>query len=234
MEQGRMSEAQRLMDALQEFLENMQVRQGEGQGAGGEPSDAAREQLEDTLREQQELSDDTFQKLQEQFGQEPSGTENEKSSETTQTLEERQQSLRSDLSEEGSSGTEDGGTLGAARQAMREAQDALSQEDYAGALDTQAQALEALREGLRELSEDQGGEAEGASRGGDASQNTRDPLGRNGEGGTSGLADSGALHEGLTPHNRAQDLSKDLQRRYSEQDREQAERDFLERLLKSF
>ncbi|MEM7241298.1 MAG: DUF4175 family protein [Pseudomonadota bacterium] len=62
MEQGRMEEAQELLRQLQEMMENMQVvqQQGNGQGEGGQG-------LQDTLRQQQDLADDTFRELQEQF-----------------------------------------------------------------------------------------------------------------------------------------------------------------------
>ncbi len=65
MEEGRMDEAMALMERLAEMMENMQVTQGEGNS----PGQQAMEGLADTLREQQELSDETFGDLQEQFGQ---------------------------------------------------------------------------------------------------------------------------------------------------------------------
>jgi len=64
MEQGRMAEAQQLLDMLAEMLENMRVTQSEGQGQGGESMQG----LQDMLRDQQQLNDDTFSDLQEQFG----------------------------------------------------------------------------------------------------------------------------------------------------------------------
>jgi hypothetical protein len=214
MEQGRMSEAQRLLDALNEFLENMQVREGAGQG--GSSSDAPREQLEQSLRDQQDLSDDTFRKLQEQ----QSGR-----GEQGQDLEQRQQDLR-----EGLSGDEEGG---AAAGAMREAEDALSDENFSGALSAQAQALEALREGVRKLSE--ANEPSSASAGDEQNGQGQDPLGRSQGAQNGGVADEGAqLDGGDAPYNRAQDLSQDLRRRHAEQDRDIQEREFLERLLKAF
>ena len=67
MEQGRMDEAQALMEQLQQMMENMRVTEG-GQGQQGE-NQQAMEGLGDTLREQQDLADDTFRQLQEQFNQ---------------------------------------------------------------------------------------------------------------------------------------------------------------------
>ena len=66
MEQGRMAEAQQLMEELRQLLENMQITQS----SQGEPSpgEQSMDDLAETLREQQDLSDQTFQDLQEQFG----------------------------------------------------------------------------------------------------------------------------------------------------------------------
>lgn len=65
MEQGRMAEAQELMEQLQQMMENMQVTESQN-GQGGENQEAM-EGLSDTLREQQELADDTYRELQEQY-----------------------------------------------------------------------------------------------------------------------------------------------------------------------
>ncbi|MCU4652538.1 DUF4175 domain-containing protein [Roseibacterium sp. SDUM158016] len=68
MQQGRMEEAQEMLNALQQMLENMEITQGEGGDGPQTPGQEAMEGLQDTLREQQDLSDDSFQQLQEQFG----------------------------------------------------------------------------------------------------------------------------------------------------------------------
>ncbi|WGI21634.1 TIGR02302 family protein [Amylibacter sp. IMCC11727] len=65
MEQGRMAEAQALMEQLQQMMENMQVT--ESQGGQGSENEQAMEGLGDTLREQQDLADDTYRELQEQY-----------------------------------------------------------------------------------------------------------------------------------------------------------------------
>ena len=70
MEEGRMAEAQELLDQLSRMMENLQVTQGQGQGEGQQgPGGQAMRNLQDTLRGQQGLSDDSFRDLQEQFGQ---------------------------------------------------------------------------------------------------------------------------------------------------------------------
>ncbi len=69
MEQGRMAEAQRLLEQLRQMMENMQVARGQPGQQGNNPGQQAMEGLAETLRDQQELSDDAFGDLQEQFGQ---------------------------------------------------------------------------------------------------------------------------------------------------------------------
>ncbi len=66
MEEGRMEEAAELMQRMNEMMEDLQMAEG---GEGGEKSPGAQsmEDLQDTLRDQQGLSDQAFRDLQEQF-----------------------------------------------------------------------------------------------------------------------------------------------------------------------
>ena len=66
MEQGRMAEAQQALQELQQLMENMRVTQSQGQNGQSE-GQRAMEDLAETLREQQGLSDQAFRDLQEQF-----------------------------------------------------------------------------------------------------------------------------------------------------------------------
>ncbi|MEM9755092.1 MAG: DUF4175 family protein, partial [Pseudomonadota bacterium] len=181
IEQGRMAEAQQMMDALREMLENLRVTEGGGGGDGPQsPGQEAMEGLRDTLRDQQELSDDSFRELQEQFnqgmpgqqqpqggqgqggesgpdGQAESGTPGQEPD--AQTLAERQQRLLEELQEQsrnlpglGSESAEEAQRrLDDAARAMDEAADALEEGDLPGALDSQSRAMDALRDGLGEL-----------------------------------------------------------------------------------
>jgi len=69
MEEGRMAEAQELMEQLNQLMENMQVTQGEGGQGQQSPGQQSMQDLSETLRDQQGLSDEAFRDLQEQFGQ---------------------------------------------------------------------------------------------------------------------------------------------------------------------
>ncbi len=64
MEEGRMAEAQELLDQLSRMMENLRVTEGQsGQGQRG-PGGQAMEDLRQTLRDQQDLSDEAFRGLQ--------------------------------------------------------------------------------------------------------------------------------------------------------------------------
>ena len=67
MEEGRMAEAQELMDQLNQMMENMRVTQGEGGDGPQTPGQQSMQDLAETLRDQQDLSDDAFRELQDQF-----------------------------------------------------------------------------------------------------------------------------------------------------------------------
>ena len=68
MQQGRMAEAQEMLDALRQMMENMQITQGGGDPNGPRtPGQEAMEGLQDTLRDQQGLADRAFRDLQERM-----------------------------------------------------------------------------------------------------------------------------------------------------------------------
>lgn len=76
MEEGDMEGAERLMAQLMQMLENMQIAEGQpGQGQG--EGEQAMEGLQDTLRDQQGLSDEAFRDLQEQLNPDAQAGENQ-------------------------------------------------------------------------------------------------------------------------------------------------------------
>jgi uncharacterized protein (TIGR02302 family) len=266
MEEGRMAEAQEAMRQLQEMLENMQVTQGQGQG-GQSPGEQAMEGLADTLREQQELSDEAFRDLNEgQQGQrqpgegegqegrepgegqggDPTGRPGEGTGDLADGLAERQQALRDELGRQrrnlpgqgSEAGERAGEALERAEGAMDGAEQALRDGDLAEAIDRQSQAMEALREGMRNLGEalaeqqQQRGGEQGFAEGGDPREQ-RDPLGRN-AGNTGRVGTDEGLLQGQDVYRRAEELLDELRRRSGEQDRPEEERDYLDRLLERF
>ena len=165
-----------------------------------------------------------------------------------QTLADRQQQLRDLLDEQRralpGAGTAEGDAarqaLGNAQGAMDKAEQALRNGDLPGALDQQARAMEALREGMRSLGDmmaqnqqpgqGQNGDAQGQA---DANGGRRDPLGRQpGANGRIGTDDP--MLQGEDVYRRARDLLDEIRRRSAEQDRPEAERNYLRRLLDRF
>ncbi|MCC5960936.1 MAG: DUF4175 family protein [Rhodobacteraceae bacterium] len=245
MEEGRMDEAAQLLAQLQALLENLQM--AEGQGGEGMPGNEAMEGLGDALRDQQDLADDTFNDLQDQFrnndGDEDGGQDGGQSS---SDLAERQRGLADQLRDQQLSplpgeGTPEGDAaleaLERAQRAMEDAAEALEQGESGEALNRQADAMEAMRDGLRAMNEaatqnqrDQQQGDQGAEQGGDGG---RDPLGRDRNQGGDVGTDQDMLQGGDT-YRRAQDLLEELRRRSAERDRPEAELDYLRRLLDRF
>ncbi|WP_444460757.1 DUF4175 domain-containing protein [Rhodobacter capsulatus] len=275
MEEGKMAEAQELLDQLARLMENMKVTQGEG-GEGDGPGGKAMKDLGQTLREQQKLSDDAFRQMQrspqpegidpglEQPG--PGGPQMQPDAQPQagegaqgdpgESLAGRQHALRRELERQrglmprldGEAARQAERALDGAGEAMDGAEQALKEGDLGGALDRQADAIEALREGLRHLGEalaEEGGQgqtgqgAQGLERRGDATgghgerELPRDPLGRaTGEG--SRIGTDSDLLKGDDIYRHARDLLDEIRRRTAERSRPEPERDYLRRLLDRF
>ena len=275
IEEGRTAEAAELMEQLRQLMENMQVTQGQGQGQGqGGPGQQAMRDMQETLRDQQELSDDAFRDMQEgNEGQEPGeGEQGQQEGDGQQpgqgqqpgdqqggdqdgqgqgggTLTDRQNELRDRLGElQGGNlpgdGTEQGEAgreqLERSERAMREAERALRDGDLPGALDRQAEAMEALREGMRNFGEalaqeqrEEMGDSRQAQDMGRADPNGRDPLGRE-PGDSARIGSDRNMLQGDDVYRRAQDLLDEIRRRSGDQSRPDSELDYLRRLLDQF
>ena len=298
MEEGRMAEAQELLEQLERMMENMQMVEGQpGQGGEPSPGEQSMQDLQDTLRDQQELSDEAFRDLQEerpgqpgepqgqpgqpqpgqgqpgqgqpgegepgqrpgeggrpgqgQGGQERAEGQGGQGQQEGQlggegSLADRQQALRDQLERQRGGLPGDGSPEGeaAARAleraegAMDGAEEALRDGDIPQALDDQADAMEALREGLRALGDQLAGEPQegGGQQGqqmGEGSPEARDPLGR--EAGSRGrIGTDEELLQGEDVYRRAQDLLEELRRRSADRTRPEDEREYYDRLLDRF
>jgi uncharacterized protein (TIGR02302 family) len=238
MEEGKTAEAAEAMRQLQELLNNMKVQQGDGQGKGQGPAGKAMKDLGNTLRDQQGLSDDSFRDLQD-------GQENPQPGE--KSLAERQQELRkrldamkngSDLPGKGNDKGQQGREkLGDAGRSMEEAERALRDGDLPGALDKQAEAMDKMRQGMRDfgdaLAEEQrkeGGSPDGQKTA-EADTGTRDPLGREN---SARIGSDKNLLQGEDVYRRAQELLDEIRKRSGEQSRPETERNYLKRLLDLF
>ncbi|MEM6305063.1 MAG: TIGR02302 family protein [Pseudomonadota bacterium] len=163
-----------------------------------------------------------------------------------QSLADRQQALRDELRrQEGrlpGGGTPEGDAareaLDRAGRAMDRAEDALRNQDLAGAIDNQSQAMEALREGMRSLGEAMAQQEQERQPGqgtqeSDRRAENRDPLGRE-QGGNGAESTDGPLAMGPDAADRARRLLDEIRRRSGEAERPEVERDYLNRLLDRF
>jgi uncharacterized protein (TIGR02302 family) len=259
-EQGRRAEAEQLLEMLERMLENMEMMATQG-GPGGQggPGQQMMQDLADTLREQQDLADESFQQLQREFRQnrqgqsqgqgqgDPQDAPGSDGAEGPDDLAGRQEALREmldalrgDLPEAGAEAGE------AAREALREAErsmgeaaDNLEQGDTSNALDRQAEAIDRLRDGMRGLSEEMrqaqaGGQDQTGAESGDAfSDAQNDPLGR-----PSGSRGDIGTNESMLPEAdaraRARALLDEIRRRAGDLSRPEVELNYLRRLLERF
>lgn len=264
MNEGRMAEAQQLLEQFNRMMENLQVRQSQGgDGGEGEGGDPSMNRLADTLREQQRLSDESFRDMQEQFGQGQMG----QPSPNAEDLAGRQRGLRQQLGQQrgmlpgqgSDAGDRARRDLDEAGRAMEDAERALREGDTGGALQRQADAIQSMREGMRALSDmmgqqqgrraedgqpqgqegregqDPGSEAGAGSQGANRDRRPMlDPLGRQLDGNGSMITMGDPLAEGADPARRARDLLDEIRRRSGQRERPQDERDYLGRLLERF
>ena len=249
MEEGRMAEAQKALQELQEMIENMQVAEGEiGEGRSDEE---VTDGLIDTLREQEKLSDEAFSHLQKQFERQQNGQGNSAQGNGTGLIEKdgivrRQDSLREKLESQRKAlpDLEKGGGSRAQRllketeKAMREAGKALREGDFSEALDEQADAMENLRDAVRSLAQsltksESSNTEQGATTQSGNPKDRNDPLGRTTGNGSKQIDQkSDLVNQGA--ENRTEEILKEIRRRSGEFERSDDEKRYLKRLLDKF
>ena len=286
MEEGRMAEAQELLDEINRLMENLEMQQAQqGQQGQQQQGQQQMQDLAETLRQQQELSDDSFREFQEQFdqqgqqqqgqqqgqqgqqgeqpgqqgqGQQPGGEQQggqqqgqgQGQGSLSDQLAQRQQGLRQELNRQRGNlpgaGTEPGQearrNLDRAGEAMDRAEENLRNGQLGDAIQDQAEAIDALRDGLQNMGEalaQENGGQQGQQDGEQTGQNgpvpdeNLDPLGRsNGSTGQLGTDENLLPEEEL--RRRSQDLIDEIRRRSGALDRSEDERDYLKRLLDQF
>ena len=161
-----------------------------------------------------------------------------------QDLAARQEALREMLARQRQNlpfddGAAGGAPLEEAEDAMSSARENLERGDNNRALDDQARAIEALRQGLREIQEARRSRAQGENVGDNGGQQNggdfraRDPLGR--QTGADGSAVSGgrALPDGEY-YDRSREVLEEIRRRSNDRTRPESELDYLRRLLNRY
>ncbi len=160
-------------------------------------------------------------------------------------LADRQQALRQELERQRNglpgAGSEAGDAareaLEEADRAMRGAEDALRQDDLPEAIDRQADAMDALREGMRNLgemmAEQQQGQGEQGNQQSAQNPTGNDPLGRT-PGSEGNMSSNENLLQGEDVYRRARELLDEIRRRTGDSERPDIELEYLERLLDRF
>ena len=213
---GDRQKAAQLLAMLQSMLENMRMTQ-DGKAGPGTQNKALNEKLQKLgglMGKQRALLDKTFHQQQGRGDPKDGGAKG---------LQQQQQSLEKELQDslKGMDG-KSAQKLREAGKAMGDSQNALGQKDFTNSGSAQNRALDALRMGAQALADEQG---KGRQAGGN-----EDPLGRN----TSPLGNSGVKIPGATDIARAREILQELRRRAAQMSRPQAERDYIDRLLKAF
>lgn len=239
--EGNQADAQRMLDQLQRMLENLRsVRRGNQQNQAQREMNRALNQLDQMMRDQQELRDRTHRESQR--------GDNDRDRDQSRSLQRRQEALRQQLEDMQRRmqqfGMQPPQGFKEAEEAMREAEGQLGQGDAQGqgrAADAQGRALEGLRQGMQSLAQQMqqqrgpGNQAGPGDPGGPERRDTAnpDPLGR--ESHTRGDNSRSVFEQpGATAAERAQRILEELRRRLSDPSRPSLELEYLERLLRRY
>ena len=253
---GARDAARRMLQDLQEMLENLQMaRPGQQMDADGDDDMmSALDELGDVIRKQQQLRDRTFQQGQDQRRDRQRGQQGQQGQPGEQMgeLRENQQALRDQLKRlmeelrkkgfgQGQQGQGEMDQLGRAGEAMGDAEGQLGEGNADGAVDSQGRALEALRRGAQNLAQSMqqqgmfgpGPNGQPGRLGLPRAQQDTDPLGRPLRGRDYG-DDTTVKVPGEIDVQRARRILEELRRRFGENFRPQLELEYIERLLRDF
>jgi uncharacterized protein (TIGR02302 family) len=252
---GNRDAARRMLDELQQMLENLQMARPGGQMDGEDDMNSALDQLGDMIRRQQQLRDRTFREGQNQRNERRQGQRGDPNrfgdmqrdqqalrDQLRQLMEQlRQRGMGQQRGQQGQGEQGDGmGELDRAGREMGSAEGQLGEGDADGAVGSQGRALEALRRGAQGMAQAmQQGQGQGPGPGqpgrfgrSRANQET-DPLGRPLRGRDYG-DDATVKVPGEIDVQRARRILEELRRRFGETFRPQLELEYIERLLKDF
>jgi hypothetical protein len=217
---GARQDALDQLDQLAQLMDNLQSGGGSGSGGGdnGTGQQSGTNPLDDAMREQRDLTDQTGQRQSQDDGS-PASDLADRQEDLADRLGGGQQNQpqRGSSSPPNSAADQVQANKQQAAQAMREAAEALRRGDLSGAQDAQSRAEQALQ---------QAATAQSAANG--DNQGDQDPLGR-----ASRRLDDG--RETKVPNQvekrRARDVREELRRRQADPRRDGQERDYLDRLL---
>ncbi|WP_084327367.1 TIGR02302 family protein [Salinarimonas rosea] len=250
MREGDTARAEELMNQLRDIMRNLQTARPDSRMSDpmAREMDRQMNELDELMRGQSELRDETFQDGQQgQQGQErqqgqqgQEGQQGGSLSERQQALRERLQDLQRSMRELGMEGEEG---LSDAEQAMRDAEGALGEGDQGQAVDDQGRALEGLQRGMQGMAQqmqEMMGEGQGEQAGqpgrpgqrGRADARADDPLGRPTRGRDFSDGDVRVPEAGESAAQRARRIMEELRDKLGDPTRPRDELDYFERLLR--
>lgn len=235
---GARDQAMDMLQQLQDIMNNLQAG-AQQQGGDSQQSEMRQQmdQLGQMMRRQQEMMDETFRTDQQQPGYSDQPLSSEEFADAMRRLQEQQGELQKELQELQQSmedmGLQPGQGFNDAGEAMRRAEEALGESNSSYAVEEQAQALEALRQGaqdmMQQMMQAMGEEGQGSMGIGQQGAG-RDPLGR--QQGSSGpdFGNSIELPDEIDVQ-RARRILDEIRRRLGNALSPEIEREYLERLL---
>lgn len=238
MQAGARDAARQMLSQLRNMLEALRNAQVMRQNPNAQQGNQAMQQLQDMIRRQNELMDQTFRQSQQgqqgQQGQQQMMSGAEQQRQLREMLQKFQQMMQGMMPGD-SPGMR---SLGQAGRAMEDAAQQLGQGQPGQAVGSQGQAIEALQRAGRGMMQQMMNQfARGSGIGMDRQFNPlrtmRDPLGREwqGEDGADTrrvtIPDKGAIE-------RAQEILEELRKRAGQRSRPQIELDYINRLLQRF
>jgi uncharacterized protein (TIGR02302 family) len=243
---GSMDAAREMLAMLQELLENLRsgnfaMQQG-GQQGQNQASEMMR-MLQDLMRRQRELMEQTHREAQGQGQQGQQGQQQGQSGQGSGA--DMQEAIRRGLGELmrrlGEAGGQIPGNFGRAERSMRDATEALQQDQPRQALGHQGNALDQLQQGAGQMMEQlmqqfgQGGPSPGdpTARAPRPGQRNFDPLGRPLPSTGNANSEDVRIPDDMEMQ-RAREILEELRRRAGQIDRPQIERDYIDRLLRRF
>jgi uncharacterized protein (TIGR02302 family) len=245
---GARDAARELLSELQDIMENLQSAQRMQPSADQQAMQQMLNELGELMQKQQDLLDETLRQSREgQQGQQQGGDRSQKSPQQGQGnpmegLAQNQEALRQMLGDLmgrlGMKG-EIPQSLGRAERSMKDARESLGQGEGEGAMKSESEALDNLRQGAeglaQQMMENRQGQGPQSAGNGQRGQ-PRDPLGRpTGQEGPIGTSSENSNLQGAADaFNKTRSIRDEVQRRLSDPSRDLLEREYLKRLLDFF
>jgi uncharacterized protein (TIGR02302 family) len=239
---GAKDAAKELLAQLRNMLENLRADPF-AQQMNRDMQEASRmmRDLEQMMREQQELLDRSFDRSQQEGQQGEGESQQGENRGDAQRQEQLRRQLGDLMRELGDALGEIPRPLGRAEREMRDARDALDNDQPGQAVPSQTRSLDQLQQGMQSAMEQfmeqfSPGEGEGEGQvGARPGENQRDPLGRESQSPNNGqVSREGVQIPDEMELRRTREIVDELRRRRGERTRPPLELDYLDRLLDQF